>query len=76
LFGDPANNRAGIEQFNQIIWETAAAHQISAVDVYAVSQGMNTDANLIVADGLHPAAAEYTAWVDRIYSVALDQLGK
>ena len=60
-----ANGRditAGIADFNAIIKKESQKRKLKVVDIYPISQQMEGHPELINADGLHPAAAEYALW--------------
>jgi lysophospholipase L1-like esterase len=74
-FGDPAQQSAGIQANNAILAEAAAARGIIVVDIYDLSLRAASDRSLVADDGLHPSAAQYAAWVDRIEPVVRALLG-
>lgn len=57
----------GIAHFNSIIVETAEYYGVKVVDLYATSQQMKGNPELIANDGLHPSAKEYAIWEKLIY---------
>jgi lysophospholipase L1-like esterase len=57
-----------IDRFNAINRELAEGAGAHWVDVTAISRGAGRD--LLVADGLHPSAAQYAMWTARILPVA------
>lgn len=61
-FGDAASSTRGIEKFNQIIKDVGAKNNIPVADIFAVSQAVVTDPELVADDGLHPSSKQYTAW--------------
>jgi acyl-CoA thioesterase-1 len=65
-YGDPTERREGIIRANRSLWEVAGARGIAVVDIFEVSQRAATDRSLVAPDGLHPSAAQYALWVDRI----------
>jgi acyl-CoA thioesterase-1 len=65
-FGDPAQQAAGIRANNAILTELAAARRIAVVDIHDLSLRAASDRSLVADDGLHPSAAQYATWVDRI----------
>jgi lysophospholipase L1-like esterase len=76
-FGDPAEQRAGIERVNAILRERCEANGIAYVDgIFAISRGAATDPTLVANDGLHPSGAQYRRWViERIEPVVRALLG-
>ena len=52
----------GINGFNKIIFQEAAARGLKTVDLYPLSQMMGQDLSLISSDGLHPSAKGYAQW--------------
>jgi lysophospholipase L1-like esterase len=68
-YGDPVRQSAGIRAVNAILRELAVARGISFVDIHDVSLRAATDRSLVADDGLHPSAAQYALWVDRIAPV-------
>jgi lysophospholipase L1-like esterase len=68
-YGDPTQRRATIEQANSVLARLAAARGTNFVDVFDISQRAATDRSLVASDGLHPSAAQYALWVDRIAAV-------
>lgn len=73
-FGSPAEIKNGLQQFNRIITREAAKRKLPCVDLYAVSQDMETKPELVAADGLHPSAKEYAIWETLILPVAENML--
>jgi lysophospholipase L1-like esterase len=74
-FGDPAQQSAGIQANNAILTEAAAARGIAVVDVFDLSLRAASDRTLVADDGLHPSAAQYAMWVERIEPVVRALLG-
>lgn len=72
---DRARIAAEIAQYNDTAKTIATAAKIPWVDVTDVSRAMLTDPKLVAVDGLHPTAAMYTQWAERILPVALKALG-
>lgn len=68
-FGDPAQQAAGIRANNQAITEAARARGLAIIDILDLSLRAATDRSLVADDGLHPSAAQYATWVDRIEPV-------
>lgn len=57
----------GLQEFNRIIKEEAKNRNLKCVDIFPISLGMNGNADLVAADGLHPSAKEYSLWEKLIY---------
>lgn len=57
-------------RYNQTCRETADAAHIHYANITDDSNAMADDDRLVTADGLHPSAALYRRWVDRIYPIA------
>lgn len=68
------NISEGLARFNNIIMKEAAQRNLKLVDVFELSKAMAKDASLVAADGLHPSAAEYALWEEKIFPVALKLL--
>lgn len=69
-FGSPAEIKSGLQQFNRIITREAGKRKLPCVDLFAVSQEMETKPELVAPDGLHPSAKEYAIWETLIFPVA------
>lgn len=65
---DRAAVSAAIDRFNAINREQAASRGAHWVDVTGPSR--EAGRSLLVEDGLHPSAAQYALWVDRVLPVA------
>lgn len=65
---DGAAVAAAIDRFNAINREQAAGRGAHWVDVTELSR--EGGRSLLVEDGLHPSAAQYALWVDRLLPVA------
>lgn len=75
-FGDPVQQRAGIERANAILREVCAARGAAFVpEIFEISQDAARDAGLVAGDGLHPSGAQYARWVDVIAPVVAEALG-
>jgi len=68
-FGDPAQQRAAIAQFNAIEQDAAEARGIAFVDISSVADRADVDPALVARDGLHPSGDQYARWVDLIAPV-------
>lgn len=64
----------GIESFNDVIRREAVERGLPVVELFALSQHMGEDASLVSSDGLHPSAAEYALWYQRLLPVARNLL--
>jgi len=73
-FGDPAQQRAAIAQFNDIEHELAGARGIAFVDISSVADRADVEPDLVAGDGLHPSGTQYTRWVDLIAPVVEELL--
>lgn len=71
-FGDPAQATEAIKSFNQIIINVAAENKLPVADIFAASQGVTNDPELIAKDGLHPSAKQYASWVQIIKANLLE----
>jgi acyl-CoA thioesterase-1 len=65
-FGDPARQASGIRWLNGILAQVAAPRGVAVVDIYDLSLRAARDPSLVARDGLHPSAAHYALWVERI----------
>jgi lysophospholipase L1-like esterase len=72
---DRARIAAEIARYNGKGKELAAAAKIRWVDVTEISRAMLSDPTLVAVDGLHPTAAMYRQWAERILPSALEALG-
>lgn len=66
---DPAVIARGIDSFNAVARDEAAAVGAHWADVTMLSRAPESRA-AVVADGLHPSAAQYARWVDATYPFA------
>lgn len=71
-FGDPAQQRAEIANFNTIARELAESRGIAFVDISRVADQADRDSSLVAVDGLHPSGKQYSAWVTLIAPVVED----
>jgi len=73
-----ANGRDGravgraIDRFNAINREETSHAGARYADITPVSRRASGDASLVGADGLHPSASMYAAWLDVILPIALE----
>lgn len=70
-YGDPTRRSAAIRANNAINTELAEARGIPVVDIYDLSLLAATDRSLVADDGLHPSAAQYALWVERIHPIVM-----
>ena len=75
-YGDPITQAAAIRRLNSILADVAATRGIAFVDIHDVSLGAAADRALVAGDGLHPSAAQYGLWVDRIAPVVRELLSR
>jgi lysophospholipase L1-like esterase len=68
-YGDPTLQAAAIRRNNEILLELSTARGIAFVDIHDLSLRAATEPSLVAGDGLHPSAAQYALWVDRIAPV-------
>jgi acyl-CoA thioesterase-1 len=73
-YGDPMLQAAAIRRNNEFLRELAATRGIVFVDIHDLSLLAASDPSLVAGDGLHPSAAQYALWVDRIAPVVASQL--
>lgn len=74
-YGDRAVQAAGIREVNRILEAECAARSITMVDVHDLSLRAAGDRGLVASDGLHPGAAQYALWVERIRPIVAGLLG-
>ncbi len=65
-FGDRDQQRAAIDEVNEIMADEAAARGIAFVDIGAVADRAGGEPALVAGDGLHPSGAQYREWVGLI----------
>jgi lysophospholipase L1-like esterase len=68
-YGDPDQRRQSIVEFNGVMVDAAGDRGVAFVDIFEVSRRVQDDPALVAPDGLHPSAAQYRLWVDRIAPV-------
>jgi len=73
---DAAQVGAAIDAFNAAARAIATAAGIPFVDVTTASREAGDGEAMLVADGLHPSAAQYALWTDEIVPVARALLEK
>jgi lysophospholipase L1-like esterase len=71
---DPARIAAEIDRFNEVKREEAESAGTRYVDVTPISRQAISDRDLVAADGLHPSAKMYEAWVRLVLPEALAAL--
>jgi acyl-CoA thioesterase I len=74
-YGDRAQQRAGIQAYNEILGEEAEARGMNVVDITHVSDRVPDDPSLLAADALHPSAKQYAGWVEVIARSMRERLG-
>jgi lysophospholipase L1-like esterase len=75
-YGDPAQQAAAIRRSNEILRELASAREVAYVEILDLSLRARDDGALVADDGLHPSAAQYALWVERIVPVVERLLGR
>ena len=73
-FGDPAQQRDAIREFNDILRLAAQRRDFAFVDIGGVADEAGGDPTLVATDGLHPSGAQYSRWVDLIAPVVEELL--
>ena len=73
-YGDPATQAAAIRTVNAVLGRLGRARGIAFVDIHDLSLRAATDRDLVAPDGLHPSAAQYALWVERIAPVVSELL--
>jgi lysophospholipase L1-like esterase len=66
-FGKPEDIQAGIKAFNDIAADEAPKAHLLYADIFDVSRSGMGQQGWVAGDGLHPARAQYQAWVGAIY---------
>lgn len=59
-----------IDAYNAAAKEICRAHGVAFVDVTAASRRADNADDMLMSDGLHPSAKQYSTWVDAILPVA------
>jgi lysophospholipase L1-like esterase len=67
---DAAKIRAEIDAYNKAARAIAQQRGVAFVDVTAVSREAGDADAMLVADGLHPSAAQYALWTDEVVAAA------
>jgi lysophospholipase L1-like esterase len=65
-----------IDAFNAVNREETLRAGARYVDITPVSRRAANDESLLAADRLHPSAAMYQMWVDLVYPIAMNILGR
>ncbi|HYH91668.1 MAG TPA: SGNH/GDSL hydrolase family protein [Candidatus Saccharimonadales bacterium] len=73
-YGDPQQQRAGIVDHNSTMARLSTEREIAFVDIVDISLEASTDRSLVADDGLHPSAAQYARWTERILPVVRERL--
>jgi lysophospholipase L1-like esterase len=63
---DPHEVAAQIDAFNAAAKALAAQHRCGFIDVTALSREAGDAPAMLVADGLHPSAAQYALWTEAV----------
>jgi lysophospholipase L1-like esterase len=71
---DRARIASELDAFNAAAREVSASRGIAFVDITPISRERGAEAAMLVDDGLHPSAAMYALWTDRIAPVAEELL--
>jgi lysophospholipase L1-like esterase len=74
-YGNPAGRRASIVAFNGILEGLTSTRGVAYVDILDISVRAGQDSSLVARDGLHPSAAQYRLWVDRLAPVVEGLIG-
>ncbi|PJK00112.1 lysophospholipase [Lysobacteraceae bacterium NML75-0749] len=67
---DAAQVAHQIDAYNAHIHTVCQAQQVALVDVTAISRTCGAGENALVADGLHPSAAQYRQWTVQALPIA------
>ncbi|GAA0724878.1 SGNH/GDSL hydrolase family protein [Dokdonella soli] len=67
---DPERIAAQIDAFNAAARAIAAEREVAFVDVTGISREAGDADDLLVGDGLHPSALQYTRWTAAIHDAA------
>jgi len=67
---DAARVAGEIDAFNAAARRIAADRDVAFVDVTAASRAAGDSDSMLVADGLHPSAAQYARWTELIFAAA------
>ena len=73
-FGNPAQQRARIARFNELMAARAVERAIRFVSIDSVANEVAADRSLVARDGLHPSGAQYARWVELIAPAVAEAL--
>jgi lysophospholipase L1-like esterase len=73
-YGDPALQHDAIVRNNATMARLADLRGVRFVDTFDLSLRATDDLSLVAGDGLHPSAAQYALWVERIAPVVHELL--
>ena len=68
-YGDPRRQHDAIVAANAAMARSSEAAGIACIDIVDLSLRAARDRALVARDGLHPSAAQYAVWVERIVPV-------
>ncbi|MCF7750315.1 SGNH/GDSL hydrolase family protein [Bacillus subtilis subsp. subtilis] len=63
-----------LDVYNAAAAAICAAHGVTFIDITDLSRTPGAEAVMLVDDGLHPSAAMYTLWTEKVFQVARVQL--
>ena len=63
---DTARIAQEIDEFNLVNKEVSQQVEVTWVDITPISREAKTDRTLLANDGLHPSAAQYRLWVEKL----------
>ena len=75
-YSDSRQQHDGIVDANATMKRLAAERGIAWVDTFDLSLRAVHDRSLVAGDGLHPSAAQYALWVERILPVVAGLIGR
>ncbi len=61
-----------IDDYNQIVSACAKKHGAQYIDVCSITRKFGGDERYLVEDQLHPSAAMYAIWTEKIFKIALN----
>ena len=64
---DAAGIAAQIDAFNAVARAACARHGVTFLDITGLTRDAGMDPAMLVDDGLHPSAAMYAAWVEKLF---------
>lgn len=73
-YGDPTTQAAAIRAFNAVLADASRERGIRHVGIYDLSLRAADEPSFVATDGLHPGAAQYAAWAERIAPVVEELL--